>query len=335
VKDVAANISDPIRGMVDARAVMAPMSGVTDVPFRLIMRKFGCRFAFTEMIDVNGIVYNNRKTLSMLERPEKDSPLGVQIVGENKEKIIHAAKVCEGKGFDLIDLNVGCPAPKVIKGGKGVALLKDLRKLAGIVRKLVKSVKLPVTVKIRSGWDRENLNYLEAAKMIETEGASAICIHPRSREQQYKGKPDHDMIREIVEAVDIPVFASGNMFKPQDIEEVISLTGCDGVFIARGVLGKPWIFRQIEEYSSGEEYSWDPSFDELKRIIMEHVSLSLKYYEERLAFSRMYKHICWYLKKYKNLNEIMKEYVRAREWGSFLIFMDKLRLEGNRLVSED
>jgi len=321
-----------LQKMLDAKVILAPMAGVTDVPFRLHARRYGCRFAFTEMIDVNGIFYNNRKTLGMLDTLEEDSPLAVQIAGSDEDKILHAATRCEEKGFRLLDLNAGCPAPKVIKGDKGAALLKDPEKLARIIRTLVKRLSIPVTVKIRSGWSEEDLNYLEVSDIAGSEGASAICIHPRTRGQMYKGSADHAITREIKKKAGIPVFASGNIFTPEDAESVLRTTGCDGVFLARGALGNPWLFRRAEEHLSGKEISHNITFSDVKKAVKEHMALTLKFYTPSRSFSRMYKHVCWYLKRYKNLNEVMMAYGKVKDEKAFSVFLDRLTLADGRIL---
>lgn len=317
----------PIDLMIEAKAVLAPMSGITDIPFRLMARKFGCRFAFTEMVDVNGIAYNNRKTLKYLSRVLGDEPLGVQIVGESSERLLFAAKMCEEKGFEVLDINAGCPARKVTKGGKGAALLKDIPKLAAIVGKIVKNLTIPVTVKIRSGWDEGSLNYMEAAKAVEAEGASAICIHTRTQREMYKGKADHTITAHLKSKIKIPVFASGNIFKPEDVKKILDDTGCDGVFIARGALGKPWIFRGIEAIFGGKDIFTPPGFDEIKRIMLEHFTLSIEHQGDVLARKKMYKHVTWYLKRFKNLNEIMRVYQKVEDLDSFKGFLDILKVD--------
>jgi len=311
--------------------MLAPLSGVTDVPFRLIARKFGCQFAFTEMVDVNGLHYNNLKTFKMFDRPKEDFPLGAQIVGQDVERMLAAAKICEDKGFQLVDINAGCPARKVIKGGKGSALLKDPKRLGSIIRRLTSELTIPVTVKIRSGWDKDNKNYLEIAKIVESEGAKAICIHSRTQDQMYKGKPEHDDTRRIKEVVSIPVIASGNIFDPESVKEVLDQTKCDGVMVARGVLGKPWIFKEIESFlSTGSYEGIAPNFQEIKDVIKEHFMLCLDYVDEFLAFKRMYKHISWYLKPYKNLDSIMREYTKVKTADELFAFIDALHLKDDK-----
>lgn len=319
--------------MIGAKAVMAPMAGVTDAPFRAICRKFGCAFAFTEMVDVNGIAYNNRKTMKYLDRERDNGPLGAQIVGSDERRVIYAARVCEEKGFDLIDLNAGCPARKVVKAGKGAALLKSPLLLGKLVEGLVKSVSLPVTVKMRIGWDKENVNYMETVKAVESAGAASICVHPRTQEEMYKGRNiSYDPIKDIKEAVKIPVFASGNIFTSEDAFSVMENTGCDGVFLARGVLGRPWIFRDICRCMEGIDKDPEPDIEQTKNIMMEHFSLSQEIYGELLTSKRMYKHVTWYFKGFKNLNEIMKVYAGVTNARDFRLFLSRIKLDGRMLI---
>ncbi|MCK5450659.1 MAG: tRNA dihydrouridine synthase DusB [Candidatus Omnitrophica bacterium] len=315
--------NDFVKRMIMAKAVLAPLSGITDIPFRLMARRFGCKFAFTEMIDVNGIIYKNKKSFRLLDRIPGDEPLGVQLVGEDIERFVSVAKICEEKGFKLLDINAGCPARKVVTLGKGAALMKDPKKLARIVGRLVKELSIPVTVKIRSGWDENNINYLKVAKAVESEGASAVGFHVRTREQMYKGEVDRSLIFKLKEKINIPVIASGNIFSAEDVKNVFKSTGCDAVFIARGALGRPWIFKEIEE---GSREEWVPEFEELKNIIKEHFYLNLEYYDFIHARKRMYKHLTWYLKKYKNLHEIMKEYTNIKDMRSLEKLLKKLRV---------
>jgi tRNA-dihydrouridine synthase B len=326
-----ANI-DPIARMIEAKAVMAPMAGVADTPFRIMVRKFGCAFAFTEMVDVNGIYHKNRKTFDLVKRVPEDSPLGIQLVGQDEEKLSYAAKLCEDSGFEVLDLNAGCPARKVVKGGKGAALLKSPVKLAKIVGRLKKEVAIPVTVKIRSGWDENNLNYLEVARAVASEGASAICIHSRTRKQMYRGKVRHHEAREIKEEAGIPVFVSGNILKPESVPDILRTTGCDAVFVARGALGRPWIFSEIKaELGQGKALA-EPTFGELKTIIAEHFKLNFRFHGEWLAFKRMYKHLCWYLMRFKNLDAIMREYIKIRDIAAFESFLGRIQLENGKYL---
>lgn len=324
---VSENTADPIRTMIEAKVILAPMAGITDPPFRMMARRYGCKFAFTEMIDVNGIFYKNLKTLRLLESAPEDSPLGVQIVGEDEKTVVHAGKICQEKGFPVLDLNAACPVHKVTRAGKGSALLKDTAKLAKLVRGLVKNLTIPVTVKMRSGWDKNTRNYLEAAKAVAGEGASAIFVHSRTQEEMYKGKPDHEVAREIKNAVTIPVFASGNIFTPEDVDRVLELTGCDAVLIARGALGKPWIFEDMYAHFSGKEVQGEASLEKIKKAMIEHFDLSARLDCSRWAFARMYKHVSWYLKRFKKLEVVMKEYRTVKNIEALKAFVNRLSVD--------
>ena len=321
-------VSDPIKAMVNAKIIMAPMSGITDIPFRMMVRRFGCKFAFTEMVDVNSIYYKNKKAFSFLDKAKDEGPLGVQILGQDVEKIITVAKVCQDKGFELLDFNAGCPARKVIKGGKGSALLKEPKKLGMIINALVKALEIPITVKIRSGWDDDSINYFDIARIVESEGGKAICVHPRTRQQMYKGKPDHEIVRIIKENIKIPVFASGNMFSVADVDKVLKDTGCDGVYIARGSLGRPWIFKDLEDYFvMGEIVDNHPDFTFVKLTMQEQFRFNVEYYGEQRGMRRMYKHMCWYFKKRKNLDAVMKEFRKLTNYSDAIDFIDNIELD--------
>jgi tRNA-dihydrouridine synthase B len=316
-----------------ARAVLSPMAGVTDVPFRLICRKFGCRFAFTEMVDVNGIAYRNIKTMKYLDMLPGDTPLGAQIVGRDEKKMLDAALLCQDRGFGVIDINAGCPARKVVKGGKGSALLRDPLLLGKIIGLLTSKLSSDVTVKIRSGWDEASVNYLEVARIAESEGAKAICVHPRTKDEMYRGSNiSHEPTREVKQVVKIPVFASGNIFSADDACSVMETTGCDGVFVARGTLSRPWIFRDIERIFDGDSPAEEPGFEEVKLIMKEHFALAEDHYGRFMAVKRMYKHVTWYLKKYKNLNDVMNSYRLVKDIGTFREFLDRLSLDGRKMV---
>lgn len=325
-------MTSPIEQMTDAKAILSPMAGITDLPFRMLARRFGCKFAFTEMIDVNGVIYNNQKTFDLMERIPGDEPLGIQLVGQDEDKISKVARICVDKGYRIIDINAGCPARKVVTPGKGAALMKDPLKLARIVARLVKELDVPITVKMRSGWDEENMNYMEVARRVEEAGASSICVHTRTKMQMYKGPVDHSITEEIKEALTIPVFASGNIFSPEDVKGVMESTGCDGVYIARGCMGRPWIFSQTNRMFEGMDPIDPPTFDDVKEIMMEHFQLALAYFDPDRVFSRMYKHVTWYLKGHKNLDAIMRAYQKIRNLEELGAFVEGLYVaERNRL----
>ncbi len=325
--------SGGINDMLDARVILAPMAGVSDAPFRIMCRRNGCGFAFTEMIDVNGIFYKNVKTLKYLDTLPEDRPLGVQLVGADEKRMLEGAMLCRDKGYTVIDINAGCPARKVVKGGKGAALLKDPAKLGRIIGLISSKLDVDVTVKIRAGWDAESANYLEVAKIAESEGAKAICVHPRTREEMYRGREiSHHPTREIKAAVNIPVFASGNVFCAKGAEDILRSTGCDGIFVARGALGRPWIFRAIGASLRGEASPGEPCLDAIKTAMADHFSLSEKWYGSFLTVKRMYKHVTWYLKRYKNLNAVMESYRAVKDASSFEGFLRAIELDGRKMV---
>ena len=327
--------ADPITEIIHAKVFLAPMAGVTDIPFRLIAHSFGCRFSFTEMIDVNGLAYNNAKTIRMLDQATGLPTPAVQIIGINETNIIKAALFCQEKGYNLLEFNAACPVKKIVKQGKGAALLKDLPRLKNIISNLVKELSVPVTVKIRSGWDNNHINCTAAARATAQAGARAVCIHPRTREQMYRGKADHQLTAAVKAAVDIPVFASGDIYHPGDVIRVMRETKCDAVAIARGAFGRPWLFAQIYQSLSGNNPAPNPPFEKIKTIIEQHLLLSVKFYGEKRGLLRMQKRILWYLKEYKNKQLIMEEYRKLTHPEQFRIFLENISLINNKTLSID
>ncbi len=303
-----------LQQMLKVRFIMAPLAGITDIPFRLLVRSFGCGFAFTEMVDVNGLHYKNRKTFDLIERLAIDTPLAAQIVGRDIVKSQEAAKILQDKGFGLIDLNCGCPARKVVGAGKGAALLKEPVYLAKLLKKLRKTVKVPLTVKMRSGWQQHDHHKL--VRIFNDEGVDAICVHPRTRAQGFKGQCDRDITRQVKSVSKVPVFCSGGLFTPDEVLRSIEETRTDGAYIARGALGKPWIFRQISDIINGKQ-PFEPDFKEKKEIILEHFMLSMRFHGLQRTFKRMHKHLGWYLKGFKNLHEILCSYRDNRDLEEF------------------
>lgn len=313
-----------IRHITDSKAILTPLSGVSDLAFRLIARKYGCPFAFTEMIDTNAIFYSNARTFRMLDTEPGEGPVGVQLVGGDAERLLDAAEICVKKGFQLIDINAACPAKKVTRKDKGGILMKDPKRLGSIVRTLAKNLSVPVTVKLRAGWAPEDASAVECAKAAEGEGASAVFIHPRYVSQKYRGSPHYDVARRIKEAVRVPVIASGDIFGPESAKEMFDRTGCDAVAVARGSFGRPWIFREIRAFLEGRPVPPPPSFEEVKEIFREHARLSLKFKGERLAKMKMYKHLNWYLKEHPRRKEIMRRYTELKNMEDVITFVEGL-----------
>ena len=244
---------------IDNNVVLAPMAGVTDLPFRLLCKEMGCGLLYTEMVSAKAILYNNKNTEALLEVTPQENPISVQLFGSDPQIMADIAKRIEERPFDIIDVNMGCPVPKVVNNGEGSALMKNPELAAKIVRAISDRIKKPVTVKFRKGFNDENINAVEFARMMEQSGASAVAVHGRTREEYYSGTADWDIIRKVKEAVKIPVIASGDIFTPEDAVRCKNETGCDGLMIARGARGNPWIFRQIKEFEKSGQYQDKPS----------------------------------------------------------------------------
>ena len=284
--------------------LLAPMAGITDLPFRLICKEYGCGMVYTEMVSAKGLYYGSQKTEELLRIHPKEHPIGVQIFGSEPEVMGLMAEKISKQDIELIDINMGCPAPKIVKNGQGCALMKDVDRVRKIVRAVVKHSSKPVTVKIRKGWDDSHINAVEVSKAAMEEGAAAITIHGRTREQFYSGNADWDIIKEIKETVDIPVIGNGDVFTPEAAAKMLDYTGCDGVMIARGAQGQPWIFRDIIHYLKTGEILPQPSPLERINIALKQLDLAVEFKGEKLGVIEMRKHISWYLKGMKNANSI-------------------------------
>ncbi len=274
--------------------LLAPMAGISDLPYRLVNRNMGCAMAFTEMISADSLAYKSKNTMKMLASTEDERPLGVQILGADRENIKRALDVLSEYDFDSIDFNAACPVRKVVSRGKGAGLLREPDKLQQLLKVIVDNTDLPVTVKIRAGWDETSVNAPEIALRARDAGVSGLFIHGRTKVQGYSGSVDCRIIAEVKEAVDIPVIASGDALTPGLIKKLFDKTGCDGVAVARGALGNPWIFRETEEYlKTGTETS-GPSVSEITRTMREHLRLNIKYTGEKFGVIRFRKFFGWY-----------------------------------------
>lgn len=283
-------------GNVDIKGnvVLAPMAGVTDLPFRLLCKENGCGYLYTEMVSAKAIMYNNKNTESLLTVTEGENPIAVQLFGSEPEVMAEAAKRMEEHPFDVIDVNMGCPVPKVVNNGEGSALMKNPLLVGRIVEAMANAVKKPVTVKIRAGFDPDNINAPEIARIIQESGGAAVAVHGRTRQQYYSGKADWDVIRRVKENVSIPVIGNGDILTGQDAVRMMEETGCDGVMIGRGARGNPWIFGQINEYLSCGKEMTKPTADEIKSMILKHARMLIDAKGEYTGIREMRKHFAWY-----------------------------------------
>jgi tRNA-dihydrouridine synthase B len=274
--------------------VVAPMAGVSDLPFRVIARSFGAPLAFTEMIDARALGHRDRRTLHMLSSSPDDRPLGVQLVGNDEDYLLKALDLLRERRFELLDFNAACPAPKLTRKGMGAALLKDPYRLGQLLEMLVCRSDVPVTVKIRAGWDTDSVNAREVALRAEDAGVSALFIHGRTKTQGYRGTVDYRIIREVKQALRIPVIASGDNITLDSIRTMFDETGCDGVAIARGALGNPWIFRETIEYLRNGRIFRKPEVEEVIAVIKKHLDLVITHYGESRGLSSFRKFFIWY-----------------------------------------
>lgn len=283
-------------GNVDIKGnvVLAPMAGVTDLPFRLLCKENGCGYLYTEMVSAKAIMYNNKNTESLLTVTEGENPIAVQLFGSEPEVMAEAAKRMEERPFDVIDVNMGCPVPKVVNNGEGSALMKNPLLVGRIVEAMANAVKKPVTVKIRAGFDPDNINAPEIARIIQESGGAAVAVHGRTRQQYYSGKADWDVIRRVKENVSIPVIGNGDILTGQDAVNMMEETGCDGVMIGRGARGNPWIFGQINEYLSCGKEMTQPTAEEIKSMILKHARMLIDAKGEYTGIREMRKHFAWY-----------------------------------------
>lgn len=297
---------------LENRYILGPMAGVTDLPFRLLCRDQGAGLLCMEMVSAKAIYYNNRNTESLLEIHPDEQPVSLQLFGSEPAIMSEMAKRIEERPFAILDINMGCPVPKVVKNGEGSALMKNPKLVYEIVSAIVKAISKPVTVKIRKGFDDDHVNAVEIAKIIEEAGAAAVAVHGRTREQYYSGKADWDIIRQVKEAVSIPVIGNGDVTSPQKADELVKQTGCDGIMIARGAQGNPWIFSEMIHWEETGELPPRPDKDEVREMMLRHARLQLEYKGEFSGIREMRKHVAWYTKGLKGAARL-REKVNAVE----------------------
>lgn len=287
--------------------ILAPMAGITDMPFRALCREQGATFSYTEMISAKALYYKNKNTLPLLQVADGERPIAVQLFGSEPELLAQEALKLEEGPYDVFDVNMGCPVPKVVNNGEGSALMRDPEKIGQIVSAMTKVLHKPVTIKIRKGFSADQINAVEVAKRAEDAGAAAIAIHGRTREEYYSGHADYDIIRQVKEAVSIPVMGSGDIYKGKDAKRMLDETGCDAVMIARGARGNPWIFREVAHFlETGEELP-RPSVEEVKEMILRHARMLIDFCGENMAIRQMRKHAGYYVTGYPDASRIRRE----------------------------
>ena len=274
--------------------ILAPMAGVTDLPFRLLCKEQGAGLLCMEMVSAKAIQYNNKNTKALLEIHPEECPVSLQLFGSDPDIISEVAKQIEELPFAILDINMGCPVPKIVRNGEGSALMTNPKLVYEIVSKTAKAIKKPVTVKIRKGFDDTSINAVEIAKIIEDAGGAAVAVHGRTREQYYSGKADWDIIRQVKEAVSIPVIGNGDVVSGESALAMMEETGCDGVMIGRGAQGNPWIFSELLTYDETGKLPQRPSFEELKQMMLRHARLQMEYKGEYIGIREMRKHVSWY-----------------------------------------
>ncbi len=290
------------------RVIVAPMAGVTDQAFRYLLKKYEPGLIYTEMISDKGLLHNNTRTKNMIDIDDSIRPISLQLFGSDKDSLRDAcAFVLKNSNPDIIDINMGCPVHKVINAGAGSALLQDPDKIYEIIKELKKVSTVPITIKIRSGWDHKSINAVEVAKKAEEAGVDAICVHPRTKSDLYRGTSDWEIIKQVKEAVKIPVIGNGDIKTPEDAKRMLDETGCDFVMIGRGLLGNPWLVKQTIDYLEKGTYEKQISIDEKFKILFEHMDLLIDDKGEKVGILEMRGHAAWYIKGLTQATQIKKE----------------------------
>lgn len=304
------------------KVFLSPMAGVTDLPFRLICKEQNCGMLYTEMINSKALCYDDENTKKMLKIEHEEHPVAVQIFGSDPEFMGRAAEIMNKYPNEILDINMGCPAPKIVKNGDGSALMKNPKLTEEVLKAVVKNSKKPVTLKIRKGWDDDSVNAVEIAKIAESSGISALAIHGRTREQYYSGKADWDIIAEIKQNINIPVIGNGDVFTVEDAIKMLDKTNCDAIMIGRGAQGNPWIFKRINHYMQTGEILPEPTLEEKINTAKKHLCLAVQEHGEYVAVREMRKHLAWYIKGLKNSARIRDEINKIEYYDEVVAKLD-------------
>lgn len=294
--------------------ILAPMAGVTDLPFRLLCKEQGAGLLCMEMISAKALQYKNKNTKALLSIHPEEYPVSLQLFGSDSDIVSEQAKAIEELPFQILDINMGCPVPKVVKNGEGCALMKNPGRVYEIVSRTVRALHKPVTVKIRKGFDDTHVNAVEIAKVIEEAGGAAVAVHGRTREQYYSGKADWEIIRQVKEAVSIPVIGNGDVDSGKKALEMMAQTGCDGVMIGRAAQGNPWIFSELVEYEKTGKLPARPDVCEVRDMMLRHARLQLEFKGDYIGIREMRKHVAWYTKGMKGASKLRAEINRIESY---------------------
>lgn len=305
------------------RLILGPMAGVTDLPFRVLCARQGAGLVCMEMVSAKGLFYCNKNTTSMLKTDESEHPTALQFFGSDPDIMAEMAKKVEELPFDILDINMGCPVPKVVSNGEGSALMKNPALAGRIIEKMASAIQKPVTVKIRKGFDDAHMNAVELAHIAQECGAAAVAVHGRTREQYYSGKADWDVIRQVKEAVSIPVIGNGDIRCAKDVVRMKEQTGCDGFMIARGAQGNPWIFSQIQHFLETGEQAKKPSARLVADMVLEHARMMLEYKGAYIGIREMRKHAAWYTAGFKNAAKLRQKLNEVETYGQLEELMER------------
>lgn len=309
---------------IDSRIMLAPLAGITDMAFRQVCSEFGAGYAETEMVSAKALSFNDKKSFELMELGSDEHPCGIQIFGSEPDIMANAAVLAEKRGADIVDINMGCPAPKIANNGSGSALMKNPPLCGEIVKAVSSAVKIPVTVKIRKGFDENSITAVDVACICEENGADAVIVHGRTRNQYYSGQCDLDIIKSVKNAVSIPVIGNGDVKDIKSAEKMFNYTGCDGIMVARAALGSPWIFKILNEYFEKGIINTAPTPEEKMKIMTEHIELVCKYKGEKMGMLQSRKQISWYLKGFKGAAAFRNEAGRVCTLSDMYALVDRV-----------